>query len=171
MLIAAIRPAQRKTAQIQKLRRISMNMIHRFFQIRALLMAALVMTSFPCMAQSYGSGKAGTIVLPTETHWGRAVLPAGEYTFKIDTSSMFSTVIVQSVSGTSAAIIVPESQSLPDHSAKLGLVLEKRDGEMYVKTLYVAEVGLVFNYGMHKKKPVMMAKMAAPPPAYSTPAK
>lgn len=147
-----------------------MNTIRRVFQIRALLMAALVLTSFPCAAQSYAPAKAGTFVLTTETHWGLATLPAGEYSFKVDTSS-FPMVVVQSVNGTTAALIFPESQSMPDQFAKSGLAIETKDGETYVKTLYVADVGLVFNYGLHKKKPVRMAKLGAPPATYSTPAK
>jgi hypothetical protein len=148
-----------------------MKMIRRFFQIRPMLLAALVLTSFPCTAQSSGSGRPETFTLTSETHWGLAVLPAGEYTFKIDTTSAFPLVIVRSVSGKAAALVYPESQSVPDRTAAPGLVLEKKDGEMYVKSLYVEEVGLVFQYATHKKKPVMMAKTAPPPATYSTPAK
>jgi hypothetical protein len=170
MLIQAIRMVPQRDLKIQKFRRNFMNTIRRLFQIRALMLAALVMTSFPCAAQSYSPAKAGSFTLTTETHWGLAVLPAGDYTFKVDTSS-FPMVVVQSVYGTTAALIFPESQSMPDQSAKSGLAIETKDGETYVKSLYVADVGLVFNYGLHKKKPLRMAKLGAPPATYSIPAK
>jgi len=148
-----------------------MKAIYSFFQIRALMLAALVLTSFPCMAQSIGTSRAGTIVLPTETHWGEAVLPAGQYTFKIDTSNSLPTVIVRSVTGDTAVIVVPESQSLPDQSGKGTLVLAEKGGVTYVKSLSLAEVGLEFDCVTHKKKRVVTAQAAAQPPAYSTPAK
>jgi hypothetical protein len=147
-----------------------MNAIQRFFQIRALLLASLVLTSFPCTAQSLGSGRIGTFTLTGETHWGKATLPAGEYTFKVESSSSFPLVIVRSVSGTTAAMVFPETQSMPDSTAHAGLVLDKKDGETYVKSLYVKEIGLVFQYGAPKKKPTLMAKKAEPA-IYPTPAK
>jgi hypothetical protein len=166
-------PAQQKYAQNSKIEEISMNTIRRLLQVRSLLLAALVLTSFPCTAQKAGPGRAGTITFPVDTHWGMAVLPAGEYTFKVDSSGSFPLVIVRSVSGSAAALIYPDSQSMPDQAAPAGLVLEKKDGVTYVKSFYVEEVGLVFNYSMHKKKPAMMAKTAPPQPPVvnTTPAK
>lgn len=76
----------------------------------------------------------------------------------------FPPVMVRSVSPNGAALIHPDSQSLPDEAPPAGPVHGTKDGTTFVKRLYLGEAGLMFHNTMAKKKPVGIEKAAGPQP-------
>jgi hypothetical protein len=59
---------------------------------------ALLATGFTAnLAKASGASLAykGTFTLPFEAHWGSLVLPAGEYSFKIDSQTPVNTILVR----------------------------------------------------------------------------
>ena len=142
-----------------------MNTIRRVFQARTLLLAALVLASFPSTAQTARWPRPGAIALPAGTHGGLAAAPAGEDTFQVQSPGSFPPVIARSVSPPGAGLIDPDSQSLPDEASPARLVLETKDGTTFVKSFYREEAGIVLHVSMAKKKPVRLAEAAGPQPA------
>lgn len=80
-----------------------MNTIRRFFPARTLMLAALVLTSFPSTAQTVGSPRPGAIALPSDPHGDLAVRSAGGYWFQADSCGSLLLAMVRSVSPRSAA--------------------------------------------------------------------
>ena len=62
-----------------------MKSIRRFAQVQVLLLSLLSSTVVPMTA--HADEVRGAFTLAAETHWGRAVLPAGYYTFSLATQA------------------------------------------------------------------------------------
>jgi hypothetical protein len=71
--------------------------------------ATLFVVVLGALAANAQSVLHGKFQLTSETHWGKAVLPAGEYTFTID--SVAGPVVIQAVNGKAAAMAMAQTNS------------------------------------------------------------
>src|SRR5262245_42087845 len=110
----------------------------RFLSLAILVLALTVVAPAAAHAQEYVRGK---FTLTSETHWGPAVLPAGDYQFSFDSSSFPNVVTVRSVTGSSAAMIFPMARSEAVLSDNNRLQLERRGENVYVSSLYLKDLG------------------------------
>jgi hypothetical protein len=100
------------------------------------------------------SGKAqnafqGKFTLPFETHWGGATLPAGDYTFTMESASSPYTLYIQGRAGAIIRAITADSRVVSSH-AQLNLV-DIADVQN-VETFEVPELGLTFIYATPTQK-------------------
>ncbi len=91
-----------------------------------------------------GISEKGTFTLPCEVRWSSAVLPAGDYTFTMESTALNAPMIL---SGPNGSIFI-QTMALSDsrtnqHSA---LTIERRFGTSFVKELYLSDRGRHFLY-------------------------
>jgi len=85
----------------------------------------------------------GKFTLPYDVSWQSTVLPAGEYSFTMDSLARPVRIIVRGMG--KAAIIV--AQGMSDSAEKTSaLTMEHRGGKRVVRSLQFAPLGLVLNY-------------------------
>jgi hypothetical protein len=91
----------------------------------------------------------GKFTLPFETRWGRAVLPAGDYTLTVDSTALPATVTVHSVrENRTAPMIMAQAISQHGASDQSALIVARNSGKGVVRGLQLAELGLRFEYAM-----------------------
>ena len=110
--------------------------------------------AFLAVALSAGLASAedyeGTFTLPVETHWGVAVLPSGDYSFKFETDSGGKATVWIRHGNDNVAIIRATggiSQRDVDHSALIGVRASDR---LYIRALHLADGNLSLQYAMPK---------------------
>ncbi|MGH9345155.1 MAG: hypothetical protein ACRD19_15520 [Terriglobia bacterium] len=106
-------------------------------------------------AEAFGPIAVGGFTLPYQTSWGRAVLPAGHYTFILDRygyATAQKTILLQQ--GTKMIAIVLAQVSEPassSDSSSMGIVNQR------VRSLHLAPVGLTYYFPESKKRRELLA--------------
>jgi hypothetical protein len=122
-----------------------MKALTRIFAIAAIGFGSICAFVNPASAQN---ALKGSFTLSHEIRWQSAVLPAGDYTFAMESTAMPCKMIVR---GPKGAIF--ELSSSTDKRTVEGpsvLILERRNGDFYVRELYVADRGLHVFYNVPK---------------------
>ena len=110
----------------------------------ALALAAICASAVPASAQAVC---AGSFTLPNEVRWQGGTLPAGEYTFRMD--SVASPVLT--LKGPNGSVFV--SALVADQAArgKQGsLTIVHRGSRAFVHDMYLAPIGLRLQYHVPK---------------------
>jgi hypothetical protein len=143
--------------------------LKRYMHVAVLLLGLLSSTAVPMAA--HADGVTGRFTLTSEAHWGRTVLPPGEYTYSISAEDVMPIVIVRSVKGDIGAFVFPTSISDARGADMDKLVLEKTNGGMAVTSLYLKDKGVVLHYSIPKEMIESAAKAPEPKLAASLQAK
>lgn len=95
----------------------------------------------------------GSFTLPSQTQWGSAVLPAGDYTFILDHAAIDGRILLRQ--GTKGvAIVHAQGFSMTSASgASSMLIVEGR-----VRSLHLASLGLTYNYPSHHDRGRILAR-------------
>jgi len=105
----------------------------------------------------------GKFNLPFEVQWGQTVLPPGNYSFTLNsgvdpdsTTTSPYTVLVRGENHTASIIV----SRIDDHSfsGKNELIVERHGEQGTVRTLRLANAGLVFSYPAPKARRQMLAQ-------------
>jgi hypothetical protein len=126
-----------------------MKMIGKFAGLRAVLLMAVALT----LSASHAAAESllqGRFKLPTEAHWGLTVLPAGEYSFTVESVGSFPMVAVRSIDGKCAGMFQAQSISQAKDSGQPVLTLTREGGEMFVSSLAIGEMQVVLEYRIPK---------------------
>jgi hypothetical protein len=125
--------------------------ISSFFQILALVALTGVLAPRVATAQQDESGK---FTLPAEVHWGAAVLPAGDYSFSVDSLEASTRLYIFRESGPAVGYMITAQarDTMPLSSEKDHLVLEQKDGVVCVTELQLGSEGLVLRFATPKYK-------------------
>jgi hypothetical protein len=117
------------------------NYIDRLFTMAAFGFLATCASAIPAAAQNK---VLGSFTLSHEIRWQNANLPAGDYTFSMDSHSRMSPMIVTGPNGSvfELASVISESKA-GGHSA---LILERRGGTFVVSEMDLTEAGLQIRY-------------------------
>jgi hypothetical protein len=112
-----------------------------------LFAAALLATCLFAGSANAQSWIQGKFTLPYETHWGKAVLPAGDYQFRFTPDNAGGTMLVLRNAKT-LRIVAFESANIRKDSAndQSALLIGTRGERHIVQSLRIAEVGQVFVY-------------------------
>ena len=87
----------------------------------------------------------GRFSLPYEVHWGRAVLPAGEYLLRFEDFQTRVFVVIQDAkSGKDVAYLAPKTKC--EAQGKSALLIADKSNQRVVHSLRLAELGEVFIY-------------------------
>jgi hypothetical protein len=92
-------------------------------------------------AQNY----EGKFTLPFEAHWGKAVLPAGDYTFRVNPSEPPCMVSVSQGRQT-VAFILTSATSKGEVAGSSALIAVRSAGNYHIRALQLAEPGMVLEY-------------------------
>ncbi len=115
-----------------------------------LLAAALVATFLFAGPASAQNAYAGKFTLPQEVRWGQAVLPPAEYEFRLNRGGMNIVITVHSRDQKISAFVMPTGVSDRNAKAPSALIIETRGNETTVRSLRLAEPGLVLDFGSEK---------------------
>lgn len=99
---------------------------------------------------------AGKFTLPFEARWGRAVLPAGDYTFTMDSASAPFTIIVRGEQDTNIIMTTAGHDTSIARRSVLQVVRHGAGGT--IRSLTLAELGVVLYYRAPKGEPAMFAQ-------------
>jgi hypothetical protein len=128
-----------------------MNPIRNTKQMGMVLLAVLAVTLFTgnVSAQQPAPVTQGEFSLPYAAHWGKTVLPAGAYSFRVTANGPTSIVTVR---GNKQSAFVMTAGVWPC-SACTGseLILINRKGERTVQMLRLAQAGIVLYYGPRRE--------------------
>ena len=110
---------------------------------------------------SAGLGKAqtayeGKFTLPFEAHWGRAVLPAGDYSISIRSATEQHLLFVRGEGKT--AIILAQGTSTRLISEESHLTVVNTGGNRAITQLEAGQLGLAFDYSIPKMKKKVEAR-------------
>jgi hypothetical protein len=139
-----------------------MKMTRKFAWLRAvvLMAAALTLSASHLAAESLLQGR---FKLPTEAHWGLTVLPAGEYSFAVQSVGSFPMVSVRSIDGKCAGMFQAQSISQAKDSGEPVLTLTREGSEMFVSSLSIGEMQVVLEYRVPKVAATPALGMATQP--------
>ena len=127
----------------------------RSFKLTVIVLAGSFLT-WSAVAQG-ASASIGKFTLPVETKWGLAVLPAGEYTYKLDKAAL-SGVLTLKGQGKTAMIMVNAGISERPISDRSSLTLIRNGNQAAVQSLNIGHLGTVFYYRLPKSIKVLEAK-------------
>ena len=109
-------------------------------RVVAVALLALCLNCSPASAQD-----AGKFTLPYEAHWGRMTLPAGEYSFRLNSEHLASILTVYRGASTVGMII---AQTFHYKAfAQSGLLVMRGPSGNTIRELRLAPTKMVFVYG------------------------
>ncbi|MGO9273617.1 MAG: hypothetical protein ACLQOO_25830 [Terriglobia bacterium] len=119
----------------------------------------LVLTSvfiFAGIASAQGLVCKGQFTLPFEARWGRATLPAGDYSFTLNSAGQPS-IITIGQGNRSVAMVMAQSTTDSDTSKASELTVTRSGGHARIRVLHLAELGTDLYYGAPKAEGREMA--------------
>ena len=121
--------------------------ITRYATRGTLFAAVLLATCLLARPANAQAGIQGKFTLPYETHWGQAVLPAGDYLLTFTNNSMGNTMLVIR-NARSRQFAAFESVNIRQDSGKgeSALLIGSRGEQRIVYSLRIAELGQAFVY-------------------------
>ncbi len=132
-----------------------MNSTRSFTLVRFLVLALLAACFNAGLASAQVS--AGKFTLPFETRWGRAVLPAGDYSFTLASGSLPAIVTVRG-EGNAAMIMATGGTSQGRISDQSALFVVRSGGKATVRSMYLEHLGLTFYYTAPKAGKQLVAQ-------------
>jgi hypothetical protein len=124
--------------------------------VRILLLAVLAagLSASLASAEEY----EGKFTLPFEARWGKAVLPAGDYSFRIDTNND-SCIVSVSQGGRGVAFIMPDgAASRGEVAGSSALIAVRSAGSYRIRAFRLAEAGVVLEYSPPKAERQILAQ-------------
>ena len=114
---------------------------------QVLALAALIGVLAPRVATAQ-QDESGKFTLSTEVHWADAVLPAGVYTFSVDTLVSSARLYVYKEGSPAGGYIftVQAQDTIPASTEGDHLVLERKNGGVYVTELQLGSQGLLLYF-------------------------
>jgi hypothetical protein len=92
----------------------------------------------------------GNFRLSQPVHWGKLLLPAGEYEFALKSPSMTGLVFIHSRDQKTSGFVMPVGIARLDSEAPSALIIEIPRNQRMVRSLRLAERYLVLNFGSEK---------------------
>jgi hypothetical protein len=114
--------------------------------IAAFAVAAVCASAVPVSAQS---AFQGSFTLAHQVQWQNATLPAGDYTFQIESFSAPSRITIHGPNGYQFITAMVADQKSSERSM---LLVQQRNGKSVVSDLYLAEVGRCLRYAVPKSR-------------------
>jgi len=103
---------------------------------------------------------AGSFTLPLQTHWGSAVLSAGDYTFSLDHTTPNGRILLRR-GNDGIAIVLAQGMDVTPYSASASssmLIVGNR-----VRSLHLATAGLTYTYGTDQGRKELLAGRSGVP--------
>jgi len=107
------------------------------------LFAVVLLAAFAFAAAAKASTVAIKFNLPFEVHWGKKILPPGEYSVTMDSNA--NVALVQAVHG-QTAFYTPIPIKTYNRTGNAGLYIMVRGDQRFVRSLNLPERGISFVY-------------------------
>ncbi len=133
-----------------------MKISQRFKSVRILLLAVLAvgLSAGAASAQTF----EGKFTLPFEARWGKAVLPAGDYTFNVDPDTAPYIVVLRHKQKGVAYVTTDSVISRDAFSGSSALIAVRSGGKYRIRTLHLANAGVVLGYAFPKAERQFIAQ-------------
>jgi hypothetical protein len=115
----------------------------RILAVVAVGLLAVGTSVSPAAAQGI-SAFEGKFTLQSEVRWQDRVLPAGDYSFSINSVTSPAQIVLRGPDG--AQILLSTSRSDGHTGQQSSLTIERRGDSSYVRELYLAPLGVHFRY-------------------------
>jgi hypothetical protein len=115
---------------------------YRIIALTVLGLAYVGSTAIPSAAQ--GAVCKGSFTLPVAAEWQNTRLPAGDYTFSMNSVGFPMQIRVEGENG--AVYVGSVGTSQQNSGEKSFLILEQRGDSKFVRELYLAQLGLHVRY-------------------------
>ncbi len=124
------------------------------------LVKTLVLVTILCGSASLAAAQSaikGEFTLPFDAHWGKAVLPAGDYTFDLRSAQTPKVIQIRG-QGTNVLVMAQGATDLPSLTEDSALVLVRSGGNHIVRSLRLGPLGMSLFYAPHKGEPMGVAQ-------------
>jgi hypothetical protein len=130
----------------------------KFTRIIAIATFGLIAICASASSASAQDAFQGQFNLPHDVRWANASLPAGNYTFSLDSTTMPGRVFLRGPHGGAFILTSVIDERNEGDSSKL--TIEHRGGTSFVRSMYLAELGVELTYSAPKtpKQDVELAK-------------
>lgn len=128
---------------------------NRTFCMAKTLMLAIAALCWSASLATAQSAARGEFTLPSEVRWGRAVLPAGHYSF--DLTSDHPPEIIRVSGEGKHALIMAQGTGDFQPSTDSALVLVQNGDGLVVRSLRLGPLGITLDYAAHKGERKAMA--------------
>jgi hypothetical protein len=130
----------------------------KFTRIVAIATFGLIAICASASSATAQNAFQGKFTLPNDVRWANASLPAGDYTFSLSSTAMSGRVFLQGPNGGAFILTSVTDQHNEGNSSKL--TIEHRGGISFVRSMYLADVGVELTYPAPKtsKKDVELAQ-------------
>ena len=108
------------------------------------------------------NAQQGTFTLPFETHWGSAVLPAGDYRMSSSVTTAFPKVLSISGQGISVYVIAGNANPTDDSETSSYLSIQSVGSLHVVRQFVSAVTGKAYNFQMPKTIRTELAAARSP---------
>lgn len=130
------------------------------FQNRMLTIAAVALAAISTSApRAKAQAAAGSFTLPNEVTWQASTLPAGDYTFRMDSVASPVRITLNGPNGYEFVFAMVADNNVSGERSSL--TIEHRDGSSFVRELCIAPIGLRLRY--HVPKASKEAELARGP--------
>ena len=124
--------------------------------VRNLVFAVASAFIFAGIASAQGPASKGQFTLPFDAQWGRATLPAGDYTFTLNSTGQPAIVKVEQ-GNRNIALVTAQSATASDTSKASELIVTRSGGHARIRVLHLAELGTDLYYSAPKAEGREMA--------------
>jgi hypothetical protein len=130
----------------------------KFTRIVAIATLGLIAICASASSASAQNAFQGKFTLPNDVRWANATLPAGDYSFSLSSPTMSGRVFLQGPNG--GAFILTSVIDNRHEGDSSRLIIERRGGVSFVRSMYLADLGVELTYSVPKtpKKDVELAK-------------
>jgi len=130
----------------------------KFTRIIAIVTFGLIAICTSASSASAQNAFQGKFTLPNDVRWGNASLPAGDYTFSLNSTTMPGWVMLRGPNGGVFILTSVIDERNEGDSSKL--TIEHRGGTSFVRSMYLADLGVELTYRAPKtpKQDVVLAQ-------------
>jgi hypothetical protein len=130
----------------------------KFTRIIAIATFGLIAICASAGSASAQNAFQGKFILANDVRWANASLPAGDYTFSLNSPTMPGRVFLQGPNGGVFILTTVIDNRHEGDSSRL--TVEHRGGVSFVRSMYLAELGVELTYSVPKtpKQDVELAK-------------
>lgn len=86
----------------------------------------------------------GQFTLTSDAVWNGTELPAGNYDFRLDSTAMPAKILLHGPNG--YIFVITSAMSGKDQGSTSSLTVEHRNGQCYISSLYLADLGIDLRY-------------------------
>jgi hypothetical protein len=151
-MLSPLHGFQERTATEQRESILERRFTMKTNRIRILGLAAiglLAAVAFPSLAAAQGiPAVAGKFTLSSEVRWQGEVLPAGDYSFTMQSAAVPTEILLRGPNGAHFILSGSRSEDLTTQQSSLTIV--RRGDSSYVREISLAPVGARFTYGVPK---------------------